>query len=653
MAFSLSHGDYEVREAKYSWREERLTSFCKTCLRSDEEPKNGQIYTMYHGTTLEAAEQIISYGFKPSNSGMLGKGIYVSRDEDKAASYPLKEKERRRQVILELRVNVGKVKKIDYQGHPLQKSWHDDGYDTAWVPPGCGMVDSEREEDCVWNPNRIQVTDVVKAPKKALRHLKILVEHHNRKKYLGGDEEPRNDQVYTMYHGTTLDAAEQIIAHGFTPSKGGMLGKGVYVTRDEDKAASYPLKETKERHRQVILELRVNVGKVKKIDYQGHPLQDNWHDHGFDTAWVPPGCGMVPSGREEDCVWDPNRIQVIDVVKAPKGSLLHLQNLIKEHDPGFHKMALTTKKLKKKNIHIMYHATTVTAAEHILARGFKCVPHGVLGKGVYITRYENKVTRELLDDENEEAYQVMLQLKVNVGKVLVLDTKSHPLKETWYKIYDTVWMSPASGILKSGLGDFCVRVPNRIKVIGIEKAPESSLAHLQTLMKKKASGSCKSYRRRSKRANNKNVCIINHGTTMEAAENVIRNGFQSSLDGVVGKGVYLCKYTDNTRGENVDRHCEVIMELWVNIGKDIKIDYQGHQLRTTWYKSYDTVFMPGGCAIVSSGLDEYCVRNPSRIKLVDIIKAPGNSRVHLQNLAEKYVQGFCLKCERKQVIRPL
>uniref|UniRef100_A0A8C5N1G4 PARP catalytic domain-containing protein n=1 Tax=Leptobrachium leishanense TaxID=445787 RepID=A0A8C5N1G4_9ANUR len=147
---------------------ERLTGFRKTCLRSDEEPKNDQVYTMYHGTTLEAAQQIISYGFMPSNSGMLGKGVYVSRDEDKAASYPLEEEDRRHQVILELRVNAGRVKKIDYQGHPLQKTWHKRGYDTAWVPPGCGMVASEREEDCVWDPNRIQVIDVVKAPKKSL-----------------------------------------------------------------------------------------------------------------------------------------------------------------------------------------------------------------------------------------------------------------------------------------------------------------------------------------------------------------------------------------------------------------------------------------------------------------------------------------------------
>ncbi len=57
----------------------------------------------------------------------------------------------------------------------------------------------------------------------------------------------------------------------------------------------------------VVLRVKVNVGKVKKIDRQGHPLQRTWLDHGYDTAWCPPNCGMVSSGLEEDCVWDPNQ----------------------------------------------------------------------------------------------------------------------------------------------------------------------------------------------------------------------------------------------------------------------------------------------------------------------------------------------------------
>ncbi len=79
-----------------------------------------------------------------------------------------------------------------------------------------------------------------------------------------------------------------------------MLGRGVYLSRDLEKARRYPLKL--KAYQRVILKVKVNVGKVKKIDCQGHPLQKTWHDQGYDTAWCPPKCGMVPSGLEEDCV---------------------------------------------------------------------------------------------------------------------------------------------------------------------------------------------------------------------------------------------------------------------------------------------------------------------------------------------------------------
>lgn len=109
-------------------------------------------------------------------------------------------------------------------------------------------------------------------------------------------------KVYTMFHGTSPEAARSIRAGGFRPSSGGMLGAGVYLSRDERKARAYG---------SVILMCRVSVGKVKCINSQGHPLQKSWQQHGYDTAWVPPNCGMVASGLEEDCIADPKRIQII------------------------------------------------------------------------------------------------------------------------------------------------------------------------------------------------------------------------------------------------------------------------------------------------------------------------------------------------------
>uniref|UniRef100_A0A8D0CE13 Grass carp reovirus (GCRV)-induced gene 2p n=1 Tax=Scleropages formosus TaxID=113540 RepID=A0A8D0CE13_SCLFO len=88
--------------------------------------------------------------------------------------------------------------------------------------------------------------------------------------------------TYIMYHGTT--------------------------NRDLQKASKYPLPE----HQSVVFKLKVRVGRVKKIDRQGCPLQKTWHDCSYDTTWCPPNCGMLKSGLEEDCVWDLSQITVIE-----------------------------------------------------------------------------------------------------------------------------------------------------------------------------------------------------------------------------------------------------------------------------------------------------------------------------------------------------
>ncbi|CAB1329479.1 unnamed protein product [Coregonus sp. 'balchen'] len=132
-------------------------------------------------------------------------------------------------------------------------------------------------------------------------------------KKLHEGENPKQENVYTMYHGTYLKFAQSIITGGFQRSSGGMLGPGVYVSRNIDKAKCYPLNADKKDA--IVLKLKVRVGKVKKIDIDNHPLQKTWHQNGYDSCWVPPNCGMtaIKSGREEDCVWDPARIVVVDV----------------------------------------------------------------------------------------------------------------------------------------------------------------------------------------------------------------------------------------------------------------------------------------------------------------------------------------------------
>lgn len=94
---------------------------------------------------------------------------------------------------------------------------------------------------------------------------------------------PVENKIYVMYHGTNVADAHAIRKCGFCQSKDGTFGPGVYVTRSLDKASRYPL--DLDNRQKIVLQLLVNAGKVKKIDY-----------HGFDTAWCPPRCGKVKSG---------------------------------------------------------------------------------------------------------------------------------------------------------------------------------------------------------------------------------------------------------------------------------------------------------------------------------------------------------------------
>ncbi|XP_029429986.1 uncharacterized protein LOC115074559 [Rhinatrema bivittatum] len=233
------------------WAEEDSPYFRETHLQSSEHPAEGKTYLMFHGTAVDAAASVIQNGFRQSSEKcMLGRGVYVSRDIEKAKRYPLNRPHEC--VVLKLRVNVGRVKKIDRQNHPLQKTWHDKGYDTAWVPPGCGMVSSGLEEDCIWDPSRIKVVDVVIAPGYALQYLKDLVKAKKQgqnmvyllETILQSSAKLINGKIYLMFLGTTVHTAVSIILNGFRSSNEGELGPRLQVSRDIEKAKRYPWTNT-------------------------------------------------------------------------------------------------------------------------------------------------------------------------------------------------------------------------------------------------------------------------------------------------------------------------------------------------------------------------------------------------------------------------
>ena len=117
-----------------------------------------------------------------------------------------------------------------------------------------------------------------------------------------------------MIHGTNKESSEQILKRGFSSSyfkDSSMLGGGVYLTRDLTKANMFG---------EYIIFCDVDLGKTIEITFQNHPVQKTWHTLGFNSAFVPAGCGMVK--REEFCVKDPSRVKPILVVSGDELQLI-------------------------------------------------------------------------------------------------------------------------------------------------------------------------------------------------------------------------------------------------------------------------------------------------------------------------------------------
>lgn len=62
------------------WAEDDLGPGAPPSLQSYTAPEEDKVYIMYHGTFFLAALKILQEGFRPSSNGMLGRGVYLSRD---------------------------------------------------------------------------------------------------------------------------------------------------------------------------------------------------------------------------------------------------------------------------------------------------------------------------------------------------------------------------------------------------------------------------------------------------------------------------------------------------------------------------------------------------------------------------------------------
>ncbi|XP_037647485.1 grass carp reovirus (GCRV)-induced gene 2e [Sebastes umbrosus] len=624
-------------------------------------PSDNRKYVMYHGTTKESANLILAKGFRQSPGGMLGRGVYLSRDLKKASRYPIGHPESDK-VVIKVKVNVGKVIAINHQYHPYRETWHDYGYDTAWVPPNCGMVKSGLEEDCVWDPERINILNIINPrpvkPSSGYGARGYKCDTETKMQYVWAEDDfvlpygvfplgvyaPCDDRNYVMYHGTTRENATLILKNGFLQSPGGMLGRGVYLSRDLQKASRYPLHHPE--YDKVVITVGVNVGKVIAINHQKHPYRETWHYYGYDTAWVPPNCGMVKSGLEEDCVWDPNRIQILNTINPRPvqggycawcymNTVTNMQYEWAEDDFAlpYGVVPLGISAPCDNNNYAMYHGTTRENATLILKNGFLQSPGGMLGRGVYLSRDLQKASRYPIGHPEHD--KVVIKVWVNVGKVIIINHQNHPYQKTWHDYgYDTAWVPPNCGMVKSGLEEHCVWGPNRIKILKtINPRPvqggNSAWGSMNTVTNMQYEWAEDDFDLPygvvplgiSAPGDNRNY-IMYHGTTKSNAQVILTNGFSQSTGGMLGRGVYLSRDLQKASRYPIGHpeYDKVVIKVKVNVGRVIAINHQYHPKQKTWHDyGYDTAWVPPNCGMVKSGLEEDCVWDPNRIKILKTI----------------------------------
>lgn len=118
--------------------------------------EHGPTPTVYHGTSASKAAAIMKEGFKPSKSGLLGQGIYVTTDQSKAQAFAGTDG-----AVVRAVANPGNMKVVDARGareHGHSESSWQKAHDSAFVPKGEGVA---RPEHCIKDPQRVSPVGVL------------------------------------------------------------------------------------------------------------------------------------------------------------------------------------------------------------------------------------------------------------------------------------------------------------------------------------------------------------------------------------------------------------------------------------------------------------------------------------------------------------
>ena len=119
--------------------------------------------------------------------------------------------------------------------------------------------------------------------------------------------------------GTSWSNAQKIAREGFKPSDDGLLGPGVYVTGDVEKAKRFAanLRHGDEDGCLVKCRVTVDENKVKTRTHATNSTQLNGQT--ADCVWYPGG-GSVK--RPEVCITDPSKIEILSSKSARRATPL-------------------------------------------------------------------------------------------------------------------------------------------------------------------------------------------------------------------------------------------------------------------------------------------------------------------------------------------
>ena len=133
---------------------------------------------------------------------------------------------------------------------------------------------------------------------------------------------PSRNQVVTLYHGTSLEAALSIQRTGFDTNQfavsGRMLGNGIYLSPTIGKSLLYADGLCRPNpFGGVVLIVKVNIGACLELKASNSRFSNKWAQWGYDSCYLPGGIwGRLGTDRKYDeyCIKNSSRIEIIGAV---------------------------------------------------------------------------------------------------------------------------------------------------------------------------------------------------------------------------------------------------------------------------------------------------------------------------------------------------